>query len=75
MAGSTTGIWIPEDSDLLDRYDTFYDENERSARIREAMELQLVVEEVLTEADYDLRGRDRRAWVRQALLDRIDVES
>ena len=75
MSGTTTGVWIPEDSDLLDRYDTLYGQNERSARIREAMELQLVVEEVLTDAGYDLTGRDRRAWVRQALLDRIDAES
>lgn len=73
--GATTGVWIPKDSALLDRYDQRYDEHQRSEAIRNAMELQLVVEAVLDDADYGFGAeREKRHWIRQALLDTIRAE-
>lgn len=72
MGGHTTGVWIPEDSDLLDRFDAIYGEHERSAAIRGAMELQIDVDRILAEQDLEFSSqREKRHFVRQCLLDGI----
>jgi len=75
--GSTTGVWIPSDSDLLARYDARFATGDRSAHIRAAMELHLMIDEVLEQADVADQieaGRARRAFVRQAVLDQLRRE-
>ena len=74
-SGSTVGVWIPDDSDLIEQFDReVCGDDYRSKQIREAMELLIAVEEVLGTAGMDLSGRDRRMFVRQALLDEIRRE-
>lgn len=73
--GTTVGVWIPQDSDLVEQFDReVCADAARSKQIREAMELLIAVEDVLGTADMDLSGRDRRMFVRQALLDEIRRE-
>jgi hypothetical protein len=74
-SGTTVGVWIPEDSDLIEQFDREVCSGEaRSKQIREAMDLLLTVEDVLSTAGMDLSGRERRMFVRQALLDQIRRE-
>lgn len=73
--GASTGVYMPQDSTLLDRYDQRYPDHKRSEAIRNAMELQLVVEDLLDDHDYGFSAeREKRHWVRQALLDKIRAE-
>lgn len=71
--GTTIGVWIPEDSDLVDRFDITFSGGpgsySRSKELSEAMELHITVENVLEEINYGFgSGRQRRHFVRQALL-------
>jgi hypothetical protein len=75
-SGTTVGVWIPEDSDVVEEFDRVVCDGEaRSKQLREAMELLIAVEEVLDDAGYSMTGRDRRMWVRQACLDRVRAET
>lgn len=75
--GSTTGVWIPGDSDLQERFDARYGNHQRSREIRNAMELMLEIDSVLGDLDFDLsddpkaRERERRHFVRQALINEL----
>ena len=74
-SGSTVGVWIPDDSDLVDEFDRVVcDGNARSEQIREAMRLLIAVESTLDDAGYEMSSRDRRMWVKQACLDQIRAE-
>lgn len=67
--GDTIGVWIPDDSDLVERFDRLACDDGRESRsetIREAMALLIAVEEarppgVATDA------RAKRHWVTSAL--------
>ena len=73
--GGTVGVWIPDDSDLVAEFDrTVCDGEARSKQIRAAMRLLIAVEETLDDAGYDLSGRERRMWVKQACLDQLRAE-
>ena len=73
--GGTVGFWVPEDSDVVDEFDRVVCDGEpRSKQIREALKLLTAVEETLDDAGYDLSDRERRMWVKQALLDQLRRE-
>lgn len=69
--GTTVGIWIGENDDVLSRVDDRLDYGDsRSDWIREAMKLRLAVDEALDGTDLSFgNDRERRAFVRQAVLD------
>ena len=74
-SGSTVGVWIPEDSDVVAEFDRVVCDGEaRSKQIREAMRLLIAVEETLDDAGYDMDDRSRRMWVKQACLDQLRAE-
>lgn len=77
--GRTIGIWIEEESDLIDRFDSTFNTGEgiysRSKSVKESMELAIEVEMMLRRVGFEnMEGRDRRAWVKQALLDQARQE-
>jgi len=73
-SGSTVGVWIPDDSDLVEQFDReVCADAARSKQIREAMELLIAVEEVRPPHVAD-NPRAKRHWVQSALLDEIRRE-
>lgn len=72
---TTVGVWVGDESDLIERFDELMKHRtsgsySRSRKITDAMELYLVVEEYLQSADYDIDSeRSKRHHVRQALLE------
>lgn len=67
--GATPGLYIPPDSDLLERFDERYGAQQRSKHIREAMELLLTVDTMLEDMDYEFEtAHERKAAVRQGLI-------
>lgn len=77
--GRTIGIWVEEGSDLIDRFDSTFNKGEgiysRSKSVKESMELAIEVEMTLRRVGFEnMEGRDRRAWVKQALLDQARQE-
>jgi len=74
--GTTVGVWIPEDSDVLDTFDARVvgDDGSRSARLVDSMRLAVTVAETLGTVGVDLDPREQRAVVRQALLDHFRDE-
>ncbi len=73
--GGTIGIWIPEGSDVVERFERIVCEDDsRTSQILEAMEILIEVERALDDADYDMDDRTRRIWVRQAVHDFIRAE-
>jgi hypothetical protein len=74
--GTTVGVWIPEDSDIIEEFDreVVGPGGSRSAHILQAMELLIAVEDVLGTVGVDLDPRERRMLVRQALLDHFREE-
>lgn len=77
--GSTVGIWVGADEDVVEEFDsTFGDEAgySRSDTIKEAMRMYLSIESVVSELDYELTPEQvKRSWVRQALHDRVRKEA
>ncbi|MFB9804159.1 hypothetical protein ACFFQF_01055 [Haladaptatus pallidirubidus] len=71
--GTTIGIWVGENDDVVDQFDEklgTHPKYSRSESIKDAMALKIAVEEVLDEVGYDFDSeRSKRHWVRQALLD------
>lgn len=74
--GGTVGIWIPNDSDLVEGFDSTVAARvgpasySRSEQIREAMELYMAVLETMDDVGWpDLGPRDRQAAIRQAIID------
>jgi hypothetical protein len=71
--GRTFNVYQGESEDVIDRFDETFGEIgtwSRSAAIKEQLELAIAVEEALESVDAaDIEGRERRAAVRQALLD------
>jgi hypothetical protein len=75
--GKSYPVWQGDDEDVVDRFDETFSEVgswSRSAAIKEQLELAIVIEDTLDALDVDVDGRDRRAAVRQALLDYFDGE-
>jgi len=73
--GTTVGVWIPEDSDVLDTFDArVVGDESRSARLVDSMRLAVTVEDALGTVGVDLDPREQRAVVRQALLDHFRDE-
>jgi len=74
-SGSTIGIWIGEDDDLLDRFDREFGTTDpqwsRSKEVKEAMELHIEVQRAIDGLDgYHFDSEvSKRHWVRQALRD------
>jgi|APHM01.1.fsa_nt_gi hypothetical protein len=72
---TTTGIWFcAEERELLEEFDRTLArargaDYSRSAELKEAMRVYLVVEEVLDAEGVDAAPRERDGIVRQALLD------
>jgi hypothetical protein len=67
-SGTTVGVWIPDDSDIVAEFDAVVCDGEaRSKQLREAMRLLVLVEEIREEAGYAMDDRQRRAWVQSAL--------
>lgn len=74
--GTTTGIWVGENEDVVERVDDrlAYGDS-RSEWIKAAMELRLAVDDALAGADAEFdTDREKRAFVRQALLDALREE-
>lgn len=71
--GRTTGIWIGDDEDVLDRVDARRSGESRSEWIKNAMRLRLAVDGALDDGvtPYATK-REKRAFVRQALTDAVD---
>ena len=70
---TTIGVWIGDGETIDDRFDDQLGSApaySRSRRIKDAMELYLVVEDVLDGSGYTFDSeRSKRHFVRQALLD------
>lgn len=77
--GTTIGIWInPTERELVKEFDETMNSGRgtysRSTAVKEAMETAIMITEVLERRGYgDLDARERRATVRQALLDHLDA--
>lgn len=70
--GHTTGIWVGEGEDVLERVDERLGAESRSEWIKDAMRLRLAVDEVLADAQTPYATkREKRAFVRQILLDAV----
>lgn len=74
--GSTIGVWNPEDSDVVDKFDKVVGNRvgpanySRSGQILESMAMYTMIMRFFEERDWPEMGpRDRRAAVRQALID------
>jgi hypothetical protein len=70
--GTTIGVWIGEDDDLITEFDALFGTDpdySRSREIKRAMETHMTVEQVLRDVDADVAPRERQSIVRQALLD------
>lgn len=80
--GETIGIWVPEDDTTVDDFDRVLgnklgSDYTRSSKVKDAMDLYRVVEELLDELDYrEMDEASKRHFVRQAILeeDRRDRE-
>ena len=75
-AGDTISLWVGQDDvELLEEFDAYYKlESDgpysRGNRIKEAMELQLTIDQAIDEVGYDIDNpRDKRNFVRQLILD------
>lgn len=71
--GTTIGIWIGENDDLVDDFDQQLGQRpdySRSEEVKEAMELYLAVMETVDELPYDIAGPQLRHHVRQAILEK-----
>lgn len=72
---TSPGFYVPDESDLMERYQAYHDDHKRSEAIRNALELQMVVEDAFENAPWTFDSeRDKRANVRQAILDLIEKE-
>ena len=74
--GSTVGVWIPEDSDLVAEFDRVVCDDARESRsehIREAMRLLIAVEDVRP-PDVAGDARSKRHWVQSALRSELREE-
>ncbi|MFB6217604.1 MAG: hypothetical protein ABEH77_00235 [Halobacteriaceae archaeon] len=69
--GTTIGVWVGEDEDVVDRVDERLDYGDsRSAYAKEALELKLAVDEAIEGVGLEFdTEREKRAFVRQAILD------
>lgn len=72
--GTTIGIWIGADDDVLREFDDVHEcgpdhAGSRSDAIKEAMRLSTAVEETIEEFPYDLDGAPLRHQVQQALIE------
>lgn len=77
--GTTIGIWVDEGSDLVERFDRTFNKGEgvysRSKAVKDAMEMAIEIENGLHRVGFEaMEGRDRRAWVKQALIDQARRE-
>jgi hypothetical protein len=74
--GRTFNVYQGDGEDVIDRFDQTFGEVgtwSRSAAIKEQLELAITVDDTLESVGADdLDGRERRAAVRQALLDYFD---
>jgi hypothetical protein len=74
--GRTFNVYQGNTEDVIDRFDETFGEVgtwSRSAAIKDQLELAIVVNDTLESVGAgDLDGRERRAAVRQALLDYFD---
>lgn len=77
--GSTVGIWVGADEDVVDEFDEVFGDAadySRSETIKDAMRMYMQIESVIEDLDYDLEPEQvKRSWVRQALLDRVREEA
>lgn len=71
--GTTIGIWVGEDEDVVERVDGRLDYGDsRSGYAKEALELRLAVDDALAEAGLEFDSpREKRAFLRQAILDAV----
>jgi len=73
--GTTIGVWIgPGDEGLVDEFDGLHNTGDgtysRSDEVKSAMRTAIAIEKTMDAAGLDhLEGRDRAAFVRQAILD------
>ena len=76
---TTIGIYFGPRDDLRERFDEQLDEGNasysRSGAVKDAMELYLVIDEVLDDFDFDFPNeRSKRHFVRQAIVDQARRE-
>lgn len=72
--GTTIGVWVGEDDDVIDEFDERLDcgpnhVGSRSEEIKEAMRLAVVVQETIDGFPYEIDGAPLRHQVRQALIE------
>jgi hypothetical protein len=72
--GTTIGVWVGEQNDVLDEFDAALDcgpghVGSRSEEIKEAMRLAVTVQETIADFPYEVTGPELRHQVRQALLE------
>jgi len=76
--GRSYPVWQGDDEDVIDRFDAAFGDVgswSRSAAIKEQLEVAIVIQETLDRLDAgDITGRERRALVRQALIDTLADE-
>ena len=79
--GTTIGIWIGENDDVLETFDDALEcgpryPGSRSAEVKEAMRLASTVEETLDNLDYGFDSpQSKRHFVTQAILDHARREA
>ena len=79
--GTTIGVWIGADDDVLDEFDDALEcgpryAGSRSAATKEAMRLASTVEETLDNLDYGFDSpQSKRHFVTQAILDHARREA
>lgn len=77
--GSTVGVWIGDDEDLIDKFDDQFGEPSdysRSRTIKDAMRLYLTVDDTIDDIEYDFPNeRAKRSFVRQAIMTQARVEA
>ena len=67
--GTSVGVWIGSDDDLVERFDRVVCDDgreSRSEKLREAMEVMIAVEEARPATVAD-NPREKTAWVKSAL--------
>lgn len=77
--GTTIGIWVGEDDEIVDEFDTtlgMRPDYSRSEKIKDAMAMYVTIAETLDDIEYDFDGEPpKRHFVRQAIFNQARQES